>query len=121
MGHQIKVGNLIVDWPARRVMLREQEIRLSRLEFDVLAYLVQQAGRVVTQDELLAQVWGCSQAEGGTLGQGLCQAAAAQTGRSPRLPGEADDGAWRGLAVRRRPRPGRFLTSSRVDPKLTRN
>jgi two-component system KDP operon response regulator KdpE len=69
MRHQFQVGNLVVDLTARRAMLREQEIPFSRLEFDVLAYLAQQAGRVVTYNELLVQVWGRSRAEGSTLDQ----------------------------------------------------
>lgn len=51
------IGTLVVD-PARRVVtLDGAEIRLTRKEFDLLAYLAGRSERVVPREELLAQVW----------------------------------------------------------------
>lgn len=36
----------------------EEEITLTRTEFDLLHFLAKNAGRVFTRDELLDQVWG---------------------------------------------------------------
>jgi two-component system, OmpR family, response regulator RegX3 len=53
----IKVGPLDVDVAARRVRLHDEEITLSRKEFDLLAELVRNAGRVVTREQLMDRVW----------------------------------------------------------------
>jgi DNA-binding response OmpR family regulator len=50
--------DLTVDLSARRVWRRGREVRLTRLEFDVLAYLFQAWGRAVPNAELLENVWG---------------------------------------------------------------
>lgn len=49
---------LKVDLVARRVWLKKKEVRLSPLQYDLLAVLVKNAGRVVTHDQLMKQVWG---------------------------------------------------------------
>jgi DNA-binding response OmpR family regulator len=52
------VGDLEVDYVQHLVTMRGQEITLTPTEYRILAYLAQNAGRVVTQDLLLEQVWG---------------------------------------------------------------
>ena len=54
----VQVGDLLLDLRTRRVMRGDEEVCLTRLEFDLLAYLVRNAGRVVGYDELLREVWG---------------------------------------------------------------
>jgi DNA-binding response OmpR family regulator len=46
-----------VDVSARRALLGESELDLTAKEFDLLAFLVMNAGRVVTRDEIISQVW----------------------------------------------------------------
>ena len=52
-----RVGDLTVDFAAHRVTLREHELALSRKEFDLLAVLARNAGRVVRREDLMAEVW----------------------------------------------------------------
>jgi len=52
------VGELEVDYVQHLVTMGGQEITLTPTEYRILAYLAQNAGRVVTQDLLLEQVWG---------------------------------------------------------------
>jgi two-component system, OmpR family, KDP operon response regulator KdpE len=52
------VGALQVDLTHRRVTVGGQEARLTPIEYRLLAALVQHAGKVVTQRQLLRQVWG---------------------------------------------------------------
>lgn len=52
------VGDLRVDFLTRRVRVKDQEVRLSPTEYRLLHYLVANAGKTVTQDELLEKVWG---------------------------------------------------------------
>ena len=53
----LTVGGLAIDPPARTATLDGVPLQLSRLEFDLLAYLMQRAGQVVTRRQLLAEVW----------------------------------------------------------------
>ncbi len=51
---------LRVDLVGRRVIAAGEEVSLTRLEFDLLAHLVRNRGRVLTRDRLLEAVWGYS-------------------------------------------------------------
>jgi two-component system response regulator RegX3 len=53
----VTIGELEVDIAARRASLRGEELPLSRKEFDLLAELVRNAGRVVKREELMDRVW----------------------------------------------------------------
>lgn len=48
---------LKVDLVARKVWLKKKEIRLSPQQYNVLAVLVRNAGRVVSQKQLIKEVW----------------------------------------------------------------
>ncbi|HEY1391242.1 MAG TPA: response regulator transcription factor [Ktedonobacterales bacterium] len=52
------VGELSIDYAQHVVTMRGQEVSLTPTEYRILAYLAQNAGRVVTQDLLLEHVWG---------------------------------------------------------------
>lgn len=54
----ISVGALHIDRAARRVDVGGQPIDLTRREFDVLVYLADHAGRVLSRDTLVGTVWG---------------------------------------------------------------
>jgi two-component system KDP operon response regulator KdpE len=51
-------AGLKVDLVARRVWLQKKEIHLSPRQYDILAVLVRNAGRVVRQTQLVKDVWG---------------------------------------------------------------
>jgi len=51
-------AGLKVDLIGRRVWLRKKEVHLSPLQYDLLAVLVRNAGRVVSQSQLMKEVWG---------------------------------------------------------------
>lgn len=51
-------GSLCVDFSARQVKRGGVEIRLTPTEYSLLRVLVQNAGKVVTQRQLLRTVWG---------------------------------------------------------------
>ncbi len=54
----VTVGDLTVDIARRRVRLAGAEIKLSRKEFALLRMLALHAGRIVTHQHLLREVWG---------------------------------------------------------------
>ena len=49
---------LTLDLTAREICVEGSPVSLSRLEFDLLVYLVERAGRIVTRAELARDVWG---------------------------------------------------------------
>jgi DNA-binding response OmpR family regulator len=57
-GDVITLGRVSLDRSARRVVVDGGEITLTATEFDLLAYLMERPGRVITRDVLLEEVWG---------------------------------------------------------------
>lgn len=51
-------GDLEVDLAARVVKVEGREVHLTPMEFKILALLVRHAGKVVTQRQILVEVWG---------------------------------------------------------------
>lgn len=51
-------GDLEIDFGKRRVTVAGEQALLTRIEFDILALLVRNAGRVVTSRMLIDAVWG---------------------------------------------------------------
>ncbi|MCH4813028.1 response regulator [Vreelandella neptunia] len=49
---------LVIDLALRRVTLRNEEVHLTRKEYAVVERLCRYAGRVMTQTQLLKEVWG---------------------------------------------------------------
>ena len=56
------IGDLSIDYTQHQVLLAGQEIPLTPIEYRLLAYLAQNAGRIVTQELLLSHVWGAEYA-----------------------------------------------------------
>ncbi|MNI64254.1 KDP operon transcriptional regulatory protein KdpE [compost metagenome] len=54
----VQFSNIKVDIAARLVHRGEEEIHLTPIEFRLLAVLLNNAGKVLTQRQLLNQVWG---------------------------------------------------------------
>ncbi len=53
-----RAEELTVDLGARSVRVRDREVRLTPIEYRLLATLVRHAGRVMTHRQLLQDVWG---------------------------------------------------------------
>lgn len=54
----LTIGDLTIDFAQHRVILADREVDMTPVEYRLLAYLAQNAGRVITQDLLLEHVWG---------------------------------------------------------------
>ncbi len=50
--------DLVIDFARHKVTLGSQEVNLTAIEYRLLSYLVHNAGRVVTPDQILERVWG---------------------------------------------------------------
>jgi len=53
-----RVGQLEVDWVARRVSVKGREVKLTATEYALLRLLVRHADRVLTHRQILKAVWG---------------------------------------------------------------
>lgn len=60
-------GRLIVDFDARQVLVNGMPVRLTALEFKLLAYLIRNEGRMIPKQELFEKVWEDSFTGDGTL------------------------------------------------------
>jgi len=54
----VSVGDVALDHERHEVVIRGQEVRLPLKEFELLALLLENAGRVLTRDVLIDRVWG---------------------------------------------------------------
>jgi DNA-binding response OmpR family regulator len=50
--------DMVIDFTSRRVMVNNQELKLTSTEYKLLSYISLNAGRIVTPDQLLDKVWG---------------------------------------------------------------
>jgi DNA-binding response OmpR family regulator len=55
---EVVAGDLVIDLARRRVTVAGAHVRLTRIEFDILATLARNIDRVVTSRMLLERVWG---------------------------------------------------------------
>lgn len=56
--NMLQSGNLTMDLNRREVSLDDQQVSLKPKEFDLLCYLVQHQGHVLSRDRILEKVWG---------------------------------------------------------------
>jgi DNA-binding response OmpR family regulator len=54
----LTIGEMTIDLAQHVVTVRGEEVQLTPIEYRLLAYMAQNAGRVLTQDLLLEHVWG---------------------------------------------------------------
>lgn len=60
-------GRLEVDFDARQVWVDKNPVKLTSLEFKLLAYLMQNAGKMISKKELFEKVWEDKYTSDGTL------------------------------------------------------
>jgi DNA-binding response OmpR family regulator len=53
----IEAGDVVVDVDGRRVVAAGAEVELRPKEFDLLALLASEAGRVVTRERIMSEIW----------------------------------------------------------------
>lgn len=53
-----KIGDLVIDIEKRQVYMKQQEIHLTPNEYTLLTLLAKNAGKVMTTDYILKQIWG---------------------------------------------------------------
>jgi DNA-binding response OmpR family regulator len=56
-GQPLRAGDVVVDPAGRRVWLGDEELQLRPKEFELLALLATHAGRAVTRERIMREVW----------------------------------------------------------------
>jgi len=59
----LKLGDVEINFEARRVIISGKQVRLTAKEFDLLLYLASNANRTIPHRELLLEVWGAEHVE----------------------------------------------------------
>jgi two-component system alkaline phosphatase synthesis response regulator PhoP len=54
----LKIGNLVIDREAYKIILKGKELILPRKEFELLSLLTSKPGKVFKREEILDKVWG---------------------------------------------------------------
>lgn len=57
-GNEIEEQGLVINLKNRRVTFGDVEIVLQGKEFDLLTYMLQNKGRIITKDQLFDRIWG---------------------------------------------------------------
>ncbi len=55
---QLVFGRLQIDLNRFQVFINDEDVGLTRREFELLAYLAKNVNKVITREQLLAEVWG---------------------------------------------------------------
>ncbi len=54
----IKVGPVEIDQERHQILIRGEEVAMPLKEFELLLYLIQNSGRVLTRNQLIDRIWG---------------------------------------------------------------
>ena len=57
-GEQVTIGDMVVDFAARQVTIKGENLNLSPKEYDLLFYMVRNRGIALTREKLISDVWG---------------------------------------------------------------
>ncbi len=57
-GGKFKSKGLEIDYDARRVYIEKEEIKLTQTEYNIIAFLSEQPGKVVTYTAIIKAIWG---------------------------------------------------------------
>ena len=56
--------DLMIDYGARRVLIQQEEIRLTQTEYNIVALLAENAGKMMTYSAIIKAIWGNTAQEG---------------------------------------------------------
>jgi two-component system, OmpR family, alkaline phosphatase synthesis response regulator PhoP len=55
---RLEIGPVVVDLARREVTMRGEPVHVTTKEFDLLALMASQPGRIFTRDQLISRIWG---------------------------------------------------------------
>lgn len=56
-GGRFRTGDLVINYDSRRVFIGETEIKLTQTEYNILAFLSENCGKVMTYSAIIKSVW----------------------------------------------------------------
>lgn len=59
-GGKFQMGDMTIEYDSRRVFVGQNEIKLTQTEYNILAYLSQYSGKVMTYSAIIKAIWGVS-------------------------------------------------------------
>lgn len=59
-GGRFETSALVIDYDARKVIFEGEEIKLTQTEFNIMAYLSEHFGKVLTYSAIIKEIWGAS-------------------------------------------------------------
>ena len=59
-GGKFEIGEMVIDYDARKVFLNNREIKFTQTEFNILALLSEHFGKVLTYSFIIREIWGMS-------------------------------------------------------------
>jgi len=65
-GGKFTLGDLTIDYDARRVFIENEEIKLTQTEYNIMAYLSEHRGKMITYSAIIKTIWGES-ADSGSI------------------------------------------------------
>jgi two-component system KDP operon response regulator KdpE len=61
---RFELGDLLIDYDARRFFMRGEEIKLTQTEYNIIALLSEHLGKVMTYTSIIKSVWGANDVGG---------------------------------------------------------
>ncbi|WP_161941893.1 response regulator transcription factor, partial [Streptococcus suis] len=63
----IRIGDILIDQQAGYVHVGEQEVQLTKKEYEVFLYLAKRKGNIVSRDNLMMGIWGYTELDSRVL------------------------------------------------------
>ena len=63
-GGRFVLGDLMIDYDARRIFVGESEVKLTQTEYNIIAFLSEHAGKILTYSAIIKSIWGERSNEG---------------------------------------------------------
>lgn len=57
-GGKFEYGNLVINYDSRQVFIENKEIRLTQTEYNIIAFLSEHSGKVMTYNSIIRAIWG---------------------------------------------------------------
>ncbi len=57
-GGKFVVNRLVIDYDARRIFIEDKEIKLTQTEYNIVAFLSEHCGKVMTYSAIIKAIWG---------------------------------------------------------------
>ncbi len=56
-GGKFSLGELVIDYDARRVFIADKEIKLTQTEYNILSFLSEHSGKMMTYSAIIKAIW----------------------------------------------------------------